>query len=113
MYLEMAEKDRLRLLNPPERTPEHFEAMLPFAFALGVEHQSSESFKNILEEAQYQPAWCNTQPVYFVDHFDRDFSRTAMSTATKPSDGSGGGFSGSGGGGFSGGGGGGGGVGGW
>ena len=44
MYLEMAEKDRLRLLNPPERTPEHFEAMLPYAFALGVEHQWTENF---------------------------------------------------------------------
>ena len=63
---------------------------------------------------QYQPEWCNRQPVYFVGNFGSGFSRQAMGSATKPSsDGSGGGFGGSGGGGFSGGGGGGGGVGGW
>ncbi|MBT8221492.1 MAG: DUF2207 domain-containing protein, partial [Bacteroidia bacterium] len=33
MYLQMAEKDRLNLLNPPEMTPEHFVAALPYAFA--------------------------------------------------------------------------------
>jgi uncharacterized membrane protein YgcG len=110
MYLEMAEKDRLRLLNPPEMTPEHFEAVLPYAFALGVEHQWSEKFKNILEQAQYRPDWNNsTNMLYFSDHFGRDFSQSVVAAATKPSDKG----SGSGGGGFSGGGGGGGGVGGW
>lgn len=114
MYLEMAEKDRLRLLNPPERTPEVFETALPYAFALGVEHQWSEQFKKVLDDMQYQPQWTNTQPIYFVNHFGRDFSRSVMSSAVEPpKDGGGGGFSGSGGGGFSGGGGGGGGVGGW
>ena len=114
MYLEMAEKERLRLLNPPERTPEVFEQALPYAFALGVEHKWAENFKDILEQMQYQPQWTNTHPIYFSNHFGSSFSKTLMSSATEPSkDGSGGGFSGSGGGGFSGGGGGGGGVGGW
>jgi uncharacterized membrane protein YgcG len=114
MYLEMAEKDRLRLLNPPEKTPEVFEQALPYAFALGVEHKWAEQFKDILEQAQYQPQWTNTHPIYFSNHFGNDFSKTLMSSATDPArDGGGGGFSGSGGGGFSGGGGGGGGVGGW
>ncbi len=114
MYLEMAEKDRLRLLNPPENTPEVFEAALPFAFALGVEHEWSEKFKKILDDAQYHPEWCNTHPILFTNHFGSDFSKSVMSSAIDPAkDGGGGGFSGSGGGGFSGGGGGGGGVGGW
>jgi hypothetical protein len=43
MYLEMAEKDQMNLLNPPDRTPEHFEAMLPYAFALGVQHSNFSS----------------------------------------------------------------------
>lgn len=110
LYLEMAEKDRLRLLNPPEMTPEHFEKILPYAFALGVEHKWSEKFKTILEQAQYRPEWNNsTNMLYFSSHFGDDFSQSVAGAATKPSDTG----SGSGGGGFSGGGGGGGGVGGW
>jgi len=115
MYLEMAEKDRMNLLNPPDRTPEHFEAMLPFAFALGVEHKWSAIFKNILEAAAYQPSWSNNRHIYVGNGFSSDFSRSMVGSATPPPpSGGGGGFGGgSGGGGFSGGGGGGGGVGGW
>ena len=110
MYLELAEKERMELLNPPEMTPEHFEACLPYAFALGVEHSWSEKFKNILEQANYRPQWNNSaNMMYFSSHFGHDFSQNVSSAATKPSDTG----SGSGGGGFSGGGGGGGGVGGW
>jgi uncharacterized membrane protein len=114
MYLEMAEKDRLQLLNPPENTPEVFEAALPYAFALGVEHKWTEKFKSILDDAKYQPQWTNSHPIYFGNNFGRSFSSSVNSSALDPAkDGSGGGFSGSGGGGFSGGGGGGGGVGSW
>jgi uncharacterized membrane protein len=111
LYLEMTEKDRLNLLNPPEMTPQHFEAVLPYAFALGVEHKWSEKFKSILEAAQYRPEWNNSSnPYYFYSNFGNGFSRVLDNTTTKPSSSGG---SGSGGGGFSGGGGGGGGVGGW
>ncbi|NND06734.1 MAG: DUF2207 domain-containing protein, partial [Saprospiraceae bacterium] len=110
MYLELAEKDRLRLLNPPEMTPDHFEEVLPYAFALGVEHTWTTKFKSVLEQSQYRPNWNNsTNMIYFSSHFGRDFSESVSTAATKPSDSG----SGSGGGGFSGGGGGGGGVGGW
>jgi len=110
MYLQMAEKDRLNLLNPPDMTPQLFEAALPFAFALGIEHQWSEIFKSILETAQYRPEWNNsTDPTYFSNDFGNTFSKNVRSSATKPQESGGG----SGGGGFSGGGGGGGGVGGW
>ncbi len=116
MYLEMAEKDRMNLLNPPDRTPEHFEAMLPFAFALGVEHKWAAIFKSILEAAAYQPNWSNNRHIYTTHHFSSDFSRSIVNSATPPppANSGGGGFGGgSGGGGFSGGGGGGGSVGGW
>ncbi|NND32343.1 MAG: DUF2207 domain-containing protein [Saprospiraceae bacterium] len=111
MYLEMAEKDRLNLLNPPELTPSHFEEALPYAFALGVEHKWSDKFKNILEAAKYRPDWNNSSnPTLFIHSFGRDFSSSVSSASTQPQQSGGGG---SGGGGFSGGGGGGGGVGGW
>jgi uncharacterized membrane protein YgcG len=110
MYLDLAEKDRMELLNPPEMTPAHFEAMLPFAFALGVEHSWTEKFRTILDSMQYTPQWNNSRSMlYFSDNFGRDFGRNFAGAATPPSKSG----SGSGGGGFSGGGGGGGGVGGW
>jgi len=109
MYLEMAEKDRLNLLNPPEMTPVHFEEALPYAFALGVEHVWSTKFKRILEDAQYRPDWNRGTPIYMSNSFGRSFNENVSGSATKPSESG----SGSGGGGFSGGGGGGGGVGGW
>jgi uncharacterized membrane protein YgcG len=60
LYLSVAEKDRLNLENPPQRTPQLFEMFLPFALALGVEQQWSEQFKEELEAASrqgYSPAW--------------------------------------------------------
>ena len=116
MYLEMAEKDRINLLNPPDRTPEHFEAMLPYAFALGVQHKWSSIFESILVAAAYSPKWTNSRGVYVHPTFAADFGRSVSSSATPPppENTGGGGFGGgSGGGGFSGGGGGGGSVGGW
>lgn len=39
LYMSVAEKDRMNFHNPPDRTPEHFEALLPYAIALGVENR--------------------------------------------------------------------------
>ncbi len=111
MYLELAEQDRMNLLNPPGMTPAHFEAALPYAFALGVEHHWTKKFAKILEAANYQPNYYRgNNMIYFGSHFGRDFSNNISAMATPPPPAGG---SGSGGGGFSGGGGGGGGVGGW
>ncbi|NLI33773.1 MAG: DUF2207 domain-containing protein, partial [Deltaproteobacteria bacterium] len=62
MYLTVAEKDRLNMLNPPERTPELFEKYLPYALALGVEHEWAKQFSDVLAsagegETGYQPVW--------------------------------------------------------
>ena len=111
MYMELAEKDRMNLLNPPGMTPEHFEAALPYAFALGVEHLWTKKFAKVFEEANYQPDYYRgNNMMYFGSHFGRDFTSNMSATATPPPPAGG---SGSGGGGFSGGGGGGGSVGGW
>jgi len=62
MYLTTAEGDELR--QAPPKTPQQFEAMLPFAIALGVEPAWSERFADVLAEAAargergaYQPGW--------------------------------------------------------
>ncbi len=118
-YLEVAEKEELNLRNPPEKTPQLFEAYLPFALALGVDQEWSEKFAAVLAAVRgpdgrgYQPTW-----------YGGSFNPHALSSSTQALSGglnsavsssvvAPGSSSGGGGGGFSGGGGGGGGGGGW
>lgn len=114
----MAEKHRLNLLNPPERTPEHFEAMLPYAMALDVENDWNAQFADVLERAAMDPAaGARVSPSWYSGH--TPYSRLAGSLggafagAVSAASSAPGSSSGSGGGGSSGGGGGGGGGGGW
>lgn len=117
LYLSVAEKDRLEFHNPPERTPEHFEAMLPYALALGVENRWAARFDSVFAEAAqreagYRPRWYVGQSfsTHHLHAFTGGFASSLASASRTPSkSGSGGSF----GGGFSGGGGGGGGGGGW
>jgi uncharacterized membrane protein len=53
-YLNVAEKDRLNFHNAPEKSPSHFEALLPFAMALSVEKAWAKQFKNIYNA---KPNW--------------------------------------------------------
>ena len=94
----------------PLQSIEHYEEILPYAFALGVAGEWSNKFKDYLETNTYDPSWNNHMGMmYFSNQFDRNFSSNMQGSVSPPSS-SGGGSSG---GGFSGGGGGGGGVGGW
>lgn len=116
-YLTVAEKDRLDLEELPEKTPELFERLLPYAIALEVGNEWAESFTDVFDLAEdsgegYRPAW-----YHGTYHGHRDFtsgvsdslSSTVATSSVSPSSSS----SGIGGGGFSGGGVGGGGGGGW
>ena len=118
-YLEVAEKDEMNLRNPPEKTPELFEAYLPFALALGVEQDWAEKFADVLEAIRepdgrgYQPAWYSgswdsSRISSNIGSVSSGLGSAISSSVTPPGSSSGGG-----GGGFSGGGGGGGGGGGW
>jgi uncharacterized membrane protein len=118
-FLEIAEKDELNLRNPPEKTPQLFEAFLPFALALGVDQEWSERFASVLaairdqDGRKYQPSWYNGR--WNSSNLSKTTSKlsgslnTAISSSVSPP----GSSSGGGGGGSSGGGGGGGGGGGW
>ncbi|MBN2200830.1 DUF2207 domain-containing protein [bacterium] len=119
MYLTAAESKRMNILHPPGRTPELFEAYLPFAIALDVEQQWAEQFADVLARAGdqpggYSPAWYHSSgrsgfnAQSFASSIGGSFSSAISSASTPP-----GSSSGSGGGGSSGGGGGGGGGGGW
>ncbi len=128
-YICLAEKERMKLIDPPDKTPEHFEELLPYALALGVEHQWAESFAEIFKklqaENQWTPSWYEGEGLAFAaSSFCSDISSSmsdvissevAREMRAAAASGSGGGFGGGGcgGGGCSGGGGGGGGGGGW
>jgi len=118
-YLTVAEKERIKFHNAPEKNPQEFERMLPYAMVLGVENQWAKQFKNIYQEQQ---------PDWYQSAGDKNFSAlnlvnnlsvfqnqsTSTLTSSPPSSVSAGGSSGfSSGGGFSGGGFGGGGVSSW
>lgn len=119
MFMEVAEKNRLNMLNPPDKTPQLFEQLLPYAIALNVENAWGKQFDSILAKAiennEYKPTWYVGNPgsMFRVNHLTSNLgssmSSAVSSTSTPPSSSS----SGSGGGGSSGGGGGGGGGGGW
>jgi len=131
LYLSVAEADRLRFHNPPDRTLAHFEAMLPYAVALDLATPWTERFKDLLAASAatavaagvaggWQPDWYSggrsgSTPADFGRLFERRIRASsqsgarAIAAAAARASGSGG----SSGGGFSGGGRGGGGGGGW
>jgi hypothetical protein len=47
-FLLMTEQDRMKLLEPPDRTPELINRYLPYALALGLEQEWSEQFSDLL-----------------------------------------------------------------
>jgi len=114
MFLGAVDKDRLATLAATEQTPAVFEKYLPYAVALGVEHAWANRFADVLERANYSPAWCSDGLWTGMNAGMMATSLAAsMSSAIASSSSSPGSSSGFGGGGSSGGGGGGGGGGGW
>jgi uncharacterized membrane protein len=115
MYLTVAEKDRIRFHNAPEKKPELFEKLLPYAMVLGVEKEWAEEFRGIYA---IPPSWYESDT---ASHFSSltlsnslvDFRTIASYNLTSSPSSSTSGSGGSSGGGSSGGGGGGGGGGSW
>ncbi|WP_209008562.1 DUF2207 domain-containing protein [Roseibium polysiphoniae] len=84
LYLSVAEKDRLNMSGVPEMSVVHFEALLPYAVALGVEEPWAESFQHWLtsatqsnENRDYHPTWYSGR-----DFNSRDITRSIGQTAT-------------------------------
>lgn len=116
MYLNTAERNELEMFNPPEDTPEVFEKLLPYAFALDAANTWANRFSDTLRAYRFVPDWYIGNDFYRftayngMSGFASSLSK-AVSVSMTPPHSSGG--SGSGGRGFSGGGGGGGGGHGW
>ena len=62
MYLGPVEGEMLEKINPPEKTPQLFEKLLPYALALGVENTWAEQFVEVLRAAATDPASSTYQP---------------------------------------------------
>ncbi|MEJ2407723.1 MAG: DUF2207 domain-containing protein, partial [Candidatus Thiodiazotropha sp.] len=124
LYLEVAEKDELQFKYPPEKTPELFERLFPYAIALNVEQPWAERFTAIFaklasEQRTYSPEWYrgdnfNSQNIGdFAFALGGTMSTVIASSSIAPGTDSGSSSFSSDSGGFAGGGGGGGGGGGW
>lgn len=124
-YLSVAEADRMNMQGAPAMSPRHFETLLPYAVALGVEKPWSRAFDAWLATAAAAGAAAYAGPAWYHGNtFSPGSIGTSLGgmagslsnsfTASLPAPkSSSSGFGGGGGGGFSGGGGGGGGGGGW
>ncbi|MGZ9721544.1 DUF2207 domain-containing protein [Rhizobium miluonense] len=127
-YLTLAERDRMNMQGAPQMSPQHFEKLLPYAVALGVEKPWSSAFETWLATAAGATAAAAYAPIWYsgdfrpgsiggtIGDFSSSMASTIASTIPAPVSSSSSAFSGGGGGGgggSSGGGGGGGGGGGW
>ncbi|KQO78836.1 DUF2207 domain-containing protein [Rhizobium sp. Leaf262] len=121
LYLTVAEKDRMNMQGAPAMSPQHFETLLPYAVALGVEKPWSAAFETWLASAAagaaagaYAPNWYSGNYNNFgerIGGFSSSMASTIASTIPQQTSSSssssfsgGGGSSGSGGGGGGGGG---------
>ncbi len=105
LYLNVVEKDRLKFTDAPEKTPERFSRLLPFAIALGVEKEWAKQFEGI-DITQSTNGWYSGQNMaafsagMLVSDLNSGFSSAVSSNTSVSSSGgsSGGGFGGGGGG---------------
>jgi len=114
-YIRVAEIDRIKFHDAPEKNPQLFEKLLPYAMVFGLEKEWAKQFKDIYINPPnwYQgPMGSSFNSLVFISSLN-SFTASAGSAIISPSRGAAGGGSGFGGGGFSGGGGGGGGGGSW
>ncbi len=105
LYLSVVEKDRLKFTDAPEKTPERFSKLLPYAVALGVEKEWAKQFEGI--DVTSGTYWYQGSPgmnfsaFALADSLNSGFASAVSSNFVAPSGGggsSGGGFGGGGGG---------------
>lgn len=99
-YLQIAEKDRIAFHNAPEKKPEVFEKLLPYAMVLGVDKAWAKEFKDIYTTP---PSWYSDSSggafnsILFINSLNSFNSAATSSLGSSPGGGSsGGGFSGGG-----------------
>jgi uncharacterized membrane protein YgcG len=87
LYLTVAEEDRMNFAGAPEMSPRHFEKLLPYAVALGVEKPWSQHFQAWLDATgatmarDYEPTWYAGRE-YNYRHFGQRMSSFSSSLST-------------------------------
>ena len=83
-YLGLSEEKRKRLLNAPSMNHEHYEDLLPYAIALGINTRWSEYYEDILTPQHYQPVWMAGTGMFNPSRFDNSFSKVIQTSSTPP-----------------------------
>lgn len=101
LYLNVAEKDRMKFAEAPEKTPERFTKLLPYAIALGVEKEWAKQFEGIdvtpATQGWYYGSRDIGHSIILANVLSNSFATSLSTHVTPPSSGgSGGGFSGGG-----------------
>ncbi|WP_153770936.1 DUF2207 domain-containing protein [Labrenzia sp. CE80] len=84
LYLSVAEKDRLNMAGAPRMDTVHFEKLLPYAVALGVEEPWTNSFESSLKNAAADTSQGGYNPRWYRGSGDssREITRSISSTAS-------------------------------
>ncbi|TYC62434.1 DUF2207 domain-containing protein, partial [Rhodobacterales bacterium] len=88
LYLTVAEKERMNMAEAPDMSTVHFEKLLPYAVALGVEKPWAEAFESWPSSAAagaatasaYSPGWYSGRS-FDARHISDSVGRTASSMA--------------------------------
>ncbi|MCV0426697.1 MAG: DUF2207 domain-containing protein [Roseibium sp.] len=87
LYLSVAEKDRLNMTEAPDMSTIHFEKLLPYAVALGVERPWAKAFEGWLatsagaaEASRYHPGWYSGR-TFDARHISDSVGATASAMA--------------------------------
>lgn len=88
LYIRTAETERFRRFNPPERTPELYTRLLPYAVALNLEKAWGENCADILRDARNRDGDTSSDALYSAVMVSTLVSGTAEAPAAAEAAGS-------------------------
>ena len=91
-YLELPKERRKRIPNLPPMTEAHYEELLPYAIALGINRSWTGYFESAFTPRNhYAPYWVVGHGGFDAGRFDRQFNQAVGTVTTNPQSASGGG----------------------
>lgn len=86
MYINTAEKDRIKFHNDPKKYTEVFESLLPYAMIFGLEKQWAKQFEDIYTQppSWYEGDFNTFNTIYFVNSLN-SFNKGVVTKSTPPS----------------------------
>jgi uncharacterized membrane protein YgcG len=98
-YIRVAEKDRLAFHEAPEKTPERFSALLPYAVALGEQRAWTKVFEDVGMSPDQLQGYGSGLNALAIGTLSSSLTSSIQMAVSSPSDGGGGSSGGGGGGG--------------